>query len=62
VDGFRFDLASVMCRDGKGQPLEAPPIVRAIAKDPVLSQVPLPLLICSWLLHGKNLCGFVNCE
>lgn len=39
VDGFRFDLASVMCRDGKGQPLEAAPIVRAIAKDPVLSQV-----------------------
>lgn len=40
VDGFRFDLASVMCRDSKGQPLESPPIVRAIAKDPVLSQVP----------------------
>lgn len=48
MDGFRFDLASVMCRDGKGQPLEAPPIVRAIAKDPVLSQVPLPLLT----VHG----------
>jgi pullulanase/glycogen debranching enzyme len=42
VDGFRFDLASVMCRDGKGQPLAAPPIVRAIAKDPVLSQVLAP--------------------
>lgn len=28
-----------MCRDGKGQPLAAPPIVRAIAKDPVLSKV-----------------------
>jgi len=41
VDGFRFDLASVMCRDSKGQPLESPPIVRAIAKDPVLSQVHL---------------------
>ncbi len=38
MDGFRFDLASVMCRDGKGNPLDAPPIVRAIAKDPVLSQ------------------------
>ena len=42
MDGFRFDLASVMCRDGKGRPLEAPPIVRAIARDPVLRQVSPP--------------------
>ena len=39
VDGFRFDLASVMCRDNLGRPLESPPIVREIAKDPVLSKV-----------------------
>jgi hypothetical protein len=38
VDGFRFDLASVMCRDELGRPLDSPPIVREIAKDPVLSQ------------------------
>lgn len=41
VDGFRFDLASVMCRDGLGNPIDSPPIVRAIAMDPVLSQVHL---------------------
>ena len=39
VDGFRFDLASVMCRDELGRPLASPPIVREIAKDPLLSQV-----------------------
>lgn len=28
VDGFRFDLASVLCRGTDGIPLNAPPIVR----------------------------------
>ena len=42
VDGFRFDLASVMCRDELGRPLDSPPIVREIAKDPVLSKVRMP--------------------
>ncbi len=39
MDGFRFDLASALCRGADGTPLGAPPIVRAIAQDPVLSQV-----------------------
>lgn len=44
MDGFRFDLASALCRDPRGNPLEAPPLIREIAKDPVLSKVPvLPL-------------------
>ncbi|KAK3025948.1 hypothetical protein RJ639_040864 [Escallonia herrerae] len=39
VDGFRFDLASVLCRGTDGSPLNAPPIVRqAIAKDGILSR------------------------
>ena len=37
VDGFRFDLASVMSRDEKGRPLENPPILWEIESDPVLS-------------------------
>ncbi|MGK7938112.1 MAG: glycogen debranching protein GlgX [Xenococcaceae cyanobacterium] len=37
VDGFRFDLASVMSRDYWGLPLEHPPIVWAIDSDPMLS-------------------------
>ncbi len=37
VDGFRFDLASVMSRDERGQPLEDPPILWSIESDPVLA-------------------------
>jgi len=37
VDGFRFDLASVMARDERGRPLENPPILWAIESDPVLA-------------------------
>lgn len=41
VDGFRFDLASTFTRDPKGTPLEHPPLLEAMANDPVLSQVKL---------------------
>ncbi len=37
VDGFRFDLASVLSRDEKGRPLENPPILWDIESDPVLA-------------------------
>jgi glycogen operon protein len=37
VDGFRFDLASIMSRDEKGRPLADPPIVWDIETDPVLA-------------------------
>ncbi len=37
VDGFRFDLASILVRSNEGAPLEDPPIVEAITLDPVLS-------------------------
>jgi pullulanase/glycogen debranching enzyme len=41
VDGFRFDLASCLCRDGRGSPLAAPPIIREISKHPILSKCKL---------------------
>jgi isoamylase len=41
VDGFRFDLASALCRDSVGRPLASPPLIRAISKDPTLSKVKL---------------------
>ncbi len=41
VDGFRFDLASVLTRGTDGQPLSNPPLVEAISFDPVISQVKL---------------------
>ncbi|MEM7799211.1 MAG: isoamylase [Chloroflexota bacterium] len=37
IDGFRFDLASILTRDDQGRPLGNPPIVEEIAKDPVLA-------------------------
>ncbi|MBU6228932.1 MAG: glycogen debranching protein GlgX [Cyanobacteria bacterium REEB459] len=37
VDGFRFDLASVLSRDMAGQPLADPPILWSIESDPVLA-------------------------
>ena len=37
VDGFRFDLASVLSRDEDGRPLARPPILWDIDSDPVLS-------------------------
>ncbi len=39
VDGFRFDLASALCRDPKGNPIAAPPLIHDLANDPVLSKV-----------------------
>jgi glycogen operon protein len=37
VDGFRFDLASILARDEQGQPMASPPILWDIETDPVLS-------------------------
>jgi isoamylase len=41
IDGFRFDLASVLGRDQKGVPLKNPPLVEALAADPVLANTKL---------------------
>lgn len=41
VDGFRFDLASVMARDKEGNPQDDPPILWAIESDPVLARTKL---------------------
>ena len=38
VDGFRFDLGSVLGRDREGRVMENPPILERIAEDPVLRQ------------------------
>ena len=38
MDGFRFDLASALCRDPLGEPMAVPPLIEQIAKDPVLGQ------------------------
>ncbi len=37
VDGFRFDLASILARDASGQPLPNPPVLWDIESDPGLA-------------------------
>ncbi|HNT25308.1 MAG TPA: glycogen debranching protein GlgX [Anaerolineales bacterium] len=37
VDGFRFDLASVLARDELGNPLRDPPVLWEIESDPILA-------------------------
>ena len=37
VDGFRFDLASILSRDESGRPLPNPPVLWDIESDPVLA-------------------------
>ena len=41
VDGFRFDLASILSRDENGVPLPNPPVLWDIESDPVLANVKL---------------------
>ncbi len=41
VDGFRFDLASILARDKNGEPMAEPPILEAIAYDCILGKVKL---------------------
>jgi len=41
VNGFRFDLASILGRDEDGGPLSEPPLLESLAFDPILGRVKL---------------------
>ncbi len=41
VDGFRFDLASILGRNEDGSPMEKPPLLKSLAFDPILGGVKL---------------------
>ena len=41
IDGFRFDLASILGRNEDGSPMEYPPLLYRLARDPLLSGVKL---------------------
>ena len=41
VDGFRFDLASILARDTNGAPLGDPPLLKILAHDPILGRTKL---------------------
>ncbi|MGN0325465.1 MAG: glycogen debranching protein [Lachnospiraceae bacterium] len=41
VDGFRFDLASILGRNEDGSPMSKPPVLQNLAFDPILGRVKL---------------------
>lgn len=41
VDGFRFDLASILGRNVDGSPMNNPPLLKSLAYDPILRNVKL---------------------
>lgn len=41
IDGFRFDLASILSRDINGMPMSSPPLLELLAHDAVLSRCKL---------------------
>ena len=41
IDGFRFDLASILSRDQQGRPMASPPILWDIESDPILANTKL---------------------
>ncbi|MBD2179766.1 glycogen debranching protein GlgX [Planktothrix sp. FACHB-1355] len=41
IDGFRFDLASILGRDPRGFPLPNPPLLETLAFDPILAKCKL---------------------
>ena len=41
VDGFRFDLSSILGRDEDGMPMNNPPLLKSLAYDPLLRNVKL---------------------
>ena len=58
VDGFRFDLASIMGRDESGAPIQNAPILERLACDPVLRDV--RLIAEAWDAGGLYQVGGFN--
>lgn len=58
VDGFRFDLASVLSRGEDGEPLENPPLLWEIESDPVLAST--KIIAEAWDLEQYQLGNFVG--
>ncbi len=55
VDGFRFDLASILTRDQSGAPTVNPPLIERIVNDPVLSSS--KLIAEAWDASGLHQVG-----
>lgn len=55
VDGFRFDLATAMCRDDAGNILRNPPLFRDMSEDPILANT--KMIVEPWDAEGGYLVG-----
>ncbi len=58
IDGFRFDLASVLSRDESGRPIQNPPVLWEIESDPVLA--PTKIIAEAWDVHQYQVGSFVG--
>ena len=58
IDGFRFDLASVLSRNEEGIPLKNPPILWEIESDPVLAST--KLIAEAWDIQQYQLGSFIG--
>lgn len=58
VDGFRFDLASILSRDEAGRPIENPPILWSIESEPSLAST--KVIAEAWDLGQYQLGSFVG--
>ncbi len=56
VDGFRFDLGSILGRDQNGHLMEDPPVLERIAEDPVLRDT--KIIAEAWDAGGAYQVGF----
>lgn len=55
VDGFRFDLASILGRDRNGKLLENPPLLESISEDPLLRNA--KIIAEAWDMAGAYQVG-----
>lgn len=55
IDGFRFDLASILGRNADGSPMNNPPLLESLAFNPVLSNV--KLIAEAWDVGGMYQVG-----
>jgi isoamylase len=60
VDGFRFDLAAVLSRDKRGNPIASPPVLRDIESDPVLANI--KLIAEAWDARGLYQVGLFGSQ
>ena len=58
VDGFRFDLASILGRNEDGTPMNMPPLLSSLAYDPLLRNV--KLIAEAWDAGGMYQVGAVS--